>query len=478
MKLKKQAVSGIKITSVSTIVTIGLQFLRIVILTRFLDKSDFGLIAIISIVLGFTKIFSDLGFSVALMHKQNVTKREFSSIYWLNGSVNLLLFIILVSLAPFISQWYSEPLLLKLIPLMALQLIFASIGKLYAVQMQKEMNFFLISIRDIIGAFISLFVAFFAAYYGMGVYSIVIATLSNVLIVNFLNFFNEYKKLPITFHFSFAEARPFLKIGIFQTGAQILDFFASKLDIILISKFFGTADLGIYSLAKELVLKPVAIINKVVNSVSLPLFSKIQSDEVYLKKIYSIVIKSLTFVSFPLLAFFYACSVQIVTLFYGVNFKDVIPLFEILIFWSLVMAVINPSSALSIAKGKTNLNFYWTLIQIVFSTIIIVISSNYSIIAVAYGQDIIALISYYIYWRFVITKLIPLSFKEYFVMILPSFLIALISLVLTKFAMIWFTIDLYFIELVVFGSILFTSYMLLSWFFNRNTFFLLKSFKR
>lgn len=478
MQLKKQAISGVKLTTVSTIVTIGVQFLRIVILTRFLDKTDFGLVAIVLIVLGFTNLFSDLGFSVALMHKQDVTKKEFSSIYWLNGGVNFLLFIFLVAVTPLIAESYSEPILLKLIPLMGLQLIMVSFGKLYAVQMQKEFKFLLISVRDIIGAFISLLIAFLAACHGMGVYSIILSTLSNVFIVNLLNFFSEFRKFPVSFHFSFSEAKSFLKIGLFQTGAQILDFFSSKLDVILVSKFFGTADLGIYSLAKELVMKPIAILSKIVNSVSLPLFSKIQSDEVYLKKVYTTVIKSLTLITFPILALFFLCSEQVVTFFYGTSYKEVVPLFRILIFWSLVMAVSSPTSVLSIAKGKTNLNFYWTIILIFFNSIITIIASHFSITAVAYGLDISELISYYLYWKFVIRKLIPISFLEYFVMILPTLITAIVSLLLTRLVMLVISFDLYFVELIVFGGILAINYFTLSWFFNRKALILLKSFRQ
>jgi O-antigen/teichoic acid export membrane protein len=478
MELKHKVVSGIKFTTVSTVVTVGVQFFRIVILTRFIDKADFGLAAIVSIVLGFTNLFSDLGFSVALMHKQEVSKEEFSSIFWLNGGVNLSLFLVLLLASPMIASFYSYPVLNMLIPLMGLQLIFASFGKLYSVRMEKEFKFFFISIRDIVGAVISLAVAFFGAYFGMGVYSIIISTLSNVLIVNVLNFVSEYRAFPLTWHFSYDEAKGFLKIGMYQTGAQILDFFSSKLDIILISKFFGTADLGIYSLAKELVMKPIAILSKIVNSVSLPLFSKLQADDFALKYTYTIIIRSLTLVTFPILAFFFLCSEQVVTLFYGSKYNEVIPLFQILIFWCLVVAVSSPSSMLSIAKGKTNLNLYWTMILIFFNTIIIFTASYYSISSVAYGLNVSAALSYYLYWKYVINKLIPLSFREYFFMILPSLSVALISLLITIPITVVISIDMYFVELLVFGSILSFIYLTLTWLLNRKSLLLLFSFVR
>jgi O-antigen/teichoic acid export membrane protein len=470
MSLKQRVISGLKYSSLSTIVTTAAQFLRIVILTRFLEKSDFGLVAIVTLVLGFTNLFSDLGFSVALMHKQDVTRKEFSSIYWLNTVVNIFLFLVLCAISPFVARFYSETILSKLIPLLGCQLIIDSAGKLYAVQMQKEMKFKFISIRDIVGAAISLIIAVVAAWSGLGIYSIILSTLSNVLIVNVLNFISGYRNLPLVFHFSISETKGFLKIGLYQTGAQILDYFSYRIDILLIGKLFGTADLGIYNLAKELILKPVALINSVINKVSLPLFSHIQSDIVLLRSIYCKVLRSLTFVTIPVLTVLFLCSDQCITIVYGAKYADVTPLFEILILWGLGVAIVNPSSILIIARGETKLGFYWTIIRLAINTPVIVLASLVSLKTVAIGQDIIAISFTYFYWRYVINKMIPISFKEYFRLIIPTLLICIIGLAASKILMTFLTIDSAFLNLMFFGGIFTLFYLILSWLFNREMF--------
>lgn len=76
--IKKQAISGAQWMFVSTITTSIVQILRLSILTRFLEKSDFGIVAIMTFILGLTFTFTDLGFSSAIMYKQGLNRKEFS----------------------------------------------------------------------------------------------------------------------------------------------------------------------------------------------------------------------------------------------------------------------------------------------------------------------------------------------------------------------------------------------------------------
>ena len=76
MTLKKQVVKGFKWTSYSTIFVAGTALLKISILTRYLDKSDFGMMALITFVLGFMELFNDMGLSSAILHRQDITKKS------------------------------------------------------------------------------------------------------------------------------------------------------------------------------------------------------------------------------------------------------------------------------------------------------------------------------------------------------------------------------------------------------------------
>ena len=81
MHLSKTA-SGFGWTSISTIVNGLTQVLRLSILSRFLTKEDFGIVTIITFILGLTQVFSDLGFSAAIMSEKQLKGNSFNAVYW------------------------------------------------------------------------------------------------------------------------------------------------------------------------------------------------------------------------------------------------------------------------------------------------------------------------------------------------------------------------------------------------------------
>ena len=124
MSIAKKATKGVKWTTLSTITIALCGILKISILARFLETSDFGLMALVTFVLGFMDLFMDMGLTSAILHKQNISREEYNSLYWLNVVFSLLLFFAILLLSPIVSDFYNEPRLMELLPLMGLGIIF------------------------------------------------------------------------------------------------------------------------------------------------------------------------------------------------------------------------------------------------------------------------------------------------------------------------------------------------------------------
>jgi PST family polysaccharide transporter/teichuronic acid exporter len=159
MSLSKKAVVGTMWTSGSSVISALIQILRLSILTRFLDKSDFGLVAIVVLVLGFTHIFTDLGISVSLFSRKDISKKEYSSLYWVSLLLSVFLYIIIFSSSFLISNFYHLPELNKLIPIMGFDLIITTAGRQFRVFKQKDLQFKSLAVIDIISLLISLVIA-------------------------------------------------------------------------------------------------------------------------------------------------------------------------------------------------------------------------------------------------------------------------------------------------------------------------------
>lgn len=400
-------------TSISTAVTLVATFARVMILTRFLEKSDFGVVSIINMVIGLCTTFTDLGFASVIMYKQKLTDREFSSLFWTQLILFSFIYLILWAGAPLFSSFYEEPTLSVLIPIASLSVICQAFGKLYDSVLQKQYQFKLLAFRNILSNFASLILAGWMAWVGYGVYSLVCSTLCQAIILNVWNFLSGFKIQKVRFLYDFKEILPLIKMGIYQTGTRILDFFSNKLDVMIIGKLLGTEALGLYDLAKELVFKLVDFIRTVVSKVALPILSNNNSDDDAVRTKFLMITKTVATLCIPICVTVAVFSEDVVHIVYGESFIDMAPLVSIFSVITMFTSISSFFDMLGIAKGRTDLNFRNTIYRVLMTTPMILVCSLWSITAVAIGQLIVTLCMVVVVWRVVVQKTYPMSFKEY-----------------------------------------------------------------
>lgn len=184
MSLFKTAMQGMMWTTASTVIRSIVSLLQISILTSFLSKEDFGVVAICNLFIGFSHIFLDMGISVGILHKQDITKNQFSSLFWLNIFSGVLLTCILCCISPLVAKAYNDPILVNLLILLSLTVFFSSIGAQHRTVQQKLMRFRYISFVEIATSFLTLGVAVYLVMNGYGVYSLIYSTMFNALFSN------------------------------------------------------------------------------------------------------------------------------------------------------------------------------------------------------------------------------------------------------------------------------------------------------
>src|SRR5690606_13801002 len=128
-------------------------------------------------------------------------------------------------------------------------------------------------------------------------YALVYSALIQYGINNGAYFILGIKKNPVLFHYDYSETKPFLKIGVYQVGGQIINYFNRDLDVLIIGKFFGADILGGYSLAKQLVRRPISIIDPVINKVAISILPRYQSNNVLLLQYFNSLIRNLSIIN-------------------------------------------------------------------------------------------------------------------------------------------------------------------------------------
>lgn len=373
MSLKKQAVGGVKWTTASTVIVTILQLAQMSILARFLEPGDFGLMAIMMVVIGFSQAFQDMGISNAIIQRKEISHTQLSSLYWLNIIAGAVLTLIVIAIAPLVAMFYEEPRITSLMILLSSTFILVAIGNQYRVLCQKNLNFRTMEIINVSTSAVSFIVAAVMAYKGYGVLTLVWAMITQAALSSLLFLWiglKHYHKPSLVYRHS--ELEGFYGFGMYQMGERSINYISANADKILIGKLVGINAVGFYNLAWQLIIFPLSKINPIINKVAFPVYSKVQNDPATLNRYYTLNVKLLSLVTMPLLAFLMFFSSEVVGLVFGEGWDTTASLLPILALVGILKALGNPGGALILAKGRADVGFWWNIVWAI--TIVVALS--------------------------------------------------------------------------------------------------------
>jgi len=391
MSLKQKSITGVKWTSLSVVINAITQLLQISILARYLEIEAFGLVAIVMVVIGFSQTFVDLGMSSAIIHKQDVSINQLSTLYWLNILSAIIVFGVIVLIAPYIAGFYNNLELINLIILTSITIVIQSFGKQFFVLFEKELQFNIIAKIDIFATISGLIFAILLAINNFGVYSLIYPLILTMSIKSILQIYFGLKYHKPKFYFNIYEVKEFIIFGLYQMANGIVNYFNSQFDIIIIGKIFGSETLGLYSIIKQLVMRPAQIINPVVTRVAFPVMAKVQKDTDKLKEIYLKIINILSTINFSVYISMIILAPEIITIFLGEKWLHGIEIFQILSLYALFRSTGNPIGSLVLAKGKPQYEMFWNIGSFFIIPITLYVSSSYGILGVCWGWLILTI---------------------------------------------------------------------------------------
>ena len=361
MSLRQSAVSGVKWTTLSTVVIAALQLVQLTFLARLLKPSDFGLMAMTMVVIGFAQAYADMGVSAALVHRQDITRQQLSSLYWLNISAGAAVFFVIWMASPLVVMFFHEPLLYRLLPVSAIGVLILSAGQQFHWLLEKDLRFNLLAKQDVCANIVAVLVTVTCAYLGEGVWSLVWGGLTGSVLKSALLIWAGWAKWPPSLHFRRDDLRGYLSFGLYQMGERSINYFNSRVDQLLIGSLLGAQELGYYNFAFNLVMQPVNTINPILTRVAFPVFARMQNDMDGLRQNYIKIVKMLCTVNAPLLFGFGAVAPLLVPLVFGTQWLPAILLIQILTLYGFLRSSGNPIGSLLLAKGRADLGFRWNL---------------------------------------------------------------------------------------------------------------------
>jgi O-antigen/teichoic acid export membrane protein len=412
--LRKIALTGSTWTSLSKGCSILFYFLRLSVLSRFLDPDDFGLIAIVMIFATFCQVFSDMGISAAIVHRHDANRDELSSLYWLNIFSGFTVFLIFITSVPITSLFFEDSRLSHLLFLISPIFIITSFGQQFKFILQREFHFRTLSLIDFFAVVFNTFFTIVMVFSGYGVFSIILGTLSESIIRSFLLCYIGFHKWKPKFRFYFEEVRNFLKFGVFQMGDRGLNYIGWQIDKLIMGRILGPSALGTYNIAYTLAIYPLQAISPIINQVVFPIFSQIQFENDKLEKGYAEVISIISIVMMPLYVGMFVVSEPLILVFFGDKWIEAIPFLKLLSILGIFYSIGNPISNLLLSKGRSDIGFYLNCIVFILYSISVFIGSFYGV-----NYIILSMIIVHIFFLFpleyiVRLKLVNMSFISYY----------------------------------------------------------------
>ncbi|NDL66012.1 lipopolysaccharide biosynthesis protein [Acerihabitans arboris] len=421
--IKKQAMWLFSATCFSAV----LQIIQLGVVARTLTTKELGIVAIINSILSIAMVLQDMGMSSYLIHRQQLTSREQSTIFWVNAMLGAITAALLVLIALPISWFYKIPELSALITLTSLNFLILGLLSQYQAHYIKAKRAILLSRIEMFAKLISVAFTIALLYFTpLKASAIILGLFFNAVIRFLCMLWYADKDWHPTFEFSYDTFKAALRYGSFQLGSQIINQLRTQADSLLIGKFLGAEILGIYSLAKDLILQPLKLISPVINRLALPRFAERQNSHTEMINFYLRSSRIICIISAIMFLLIGLLSPVVVRILYGANHQQVAQLIP----YMLLLGVLRPmgglTGAISQANGKTHVEFYWNIIA---------------------GVIMITIMSAALFWHDIVYMAIALSFSQVAIsfFVYPFFIKPIVNVAFYPYMKTWFPATLLFI---------------------------------
>ena len=422
--IRKKAIRGVVWSAVEKFSRQGLMTLFTILIARQLSPSDYGLVAMLSIFLIIAQVFVDSGFVEALIQKQDRTETDFSTTFWFNIGVALLVYIALLLFSPLIAGFYDEPLLGELLPWMALVFVINAFRTVQQAKLNIAMDFRRQAWISIIAISVSGGAGLWMAYNGFGVWTLV----WQPLLQNFLNVLLLWISagwMP-SLVFSGRSFKNLFGFGSKLLMSRTLNAVYTQGSFLLVGKFFSPSAAGLYSQSTQMTSFIPAAISDVVARVAYPIECELQGNDGELQRRFFQMLRMTCFILFPLMMGIAALAEPAVRLLLTEKWLDAVPLMRILCFAYVWWPASNMSWQLLNAKHRSDYGLKSEIIKRIVGIVILLFSFFGGIQMVCVGIMIYSIVDIYVLTLFTKRILDKVTFVEEMKVLLPILVNAMV----------------------------------------------------
>ncbi|MCI7309444.1 MAG: lipopolysaccharide biosynthesis protein [Prevotella sp.] len=421
--IKEQTISGVIWKFFEKFSIHFIVFIQSIIMARLLSPSDYGLIGMVTILNGICATLVDAGLTNALIRKKKATSQDFSTVFVFNVVMNLLMAGVMVICAPFLADFYSQPILKNIIYLFAVQGFSGALLAVQGAKMITNLQFKTLGLINVITTIATGIVSITLAFTGWGVYALVIPNI--VMIYIRFGLYYYYQHWFPGFYFSKESFTELFGYGSRILASNLLNVIFGNIYSIIIGKKFSAASLGYYTRGEGYATLPSSVINDVIKNVTFPVLSKIQDNIHELTTAYRRMLRITVLCLFPLMILLVVLAHPLVVIMISDKWVNCIVFLQILCFSAMLQPVVSLAHNLLQIKGRSDVFLRITILQKLMLIVIVLATVPLGIIYMCVGSVLLAYLTFIVNCYY-IKKEINLGYIEQLKDLLPSFFLSLI----------------------------------------------------
>lgn len=462
--LKEKSVKGIIWSAIDNFSRQGIQLVITLVIARMLMPSDYGLIAMVWIFVDISNKIVDSGFSNALIQKKNRNQSDFSTVFYFNVVVGVVIYLIILFAAPFIASFYNVPELSLILKILPLVVIFNSLGVVQKTILIINLDFKRLAKISVISVLISGTMAIYMAYDGCGVWTLVTQQIIVSLITLTLLWYTSSWHPFLTF--STKSFRLLFGFGSKLMIGAIIHSLYTNLYSLIIGKVFNASQLGLFNRANSIAQLPADNITTVFERVSYPIECELQDDNERLCVAFFKFIRMASFILFPIMMCLVSIATPLVKLVLTDKWLPCVPFLQLICIANMFLPIMRMNWNLLNAKHRSDYSLKAEIIKKIVAFSILFATFRFGVFYMCIGMIAYSIADWFIITRYTRKVVHQVTMGRQVVVLAPIMFMGVISSVAGYSVQVFLTN----VWLQLFGGtiVFVTIYLLLSKMMNRN----------
>jgi O-antigen/teichoic acid export membrane protein len=347
-------ISNVRWVGVSQAVKIASQLLAVLVLSRMLNPTAFGLVAMATVVTNFANLIRDMGTAAAVIERGKLDAAIISAAFWFSVLASAAVGAAVALLSPILALFFRRPDLAPLLCLVAISFPIAGSTTAQQALLERESRFAVVGRIEILSNVTGLFAAIVGAYLGMGAYSIAMQTVVTAA-MSAVQLWLATGWRPGRPRQLFAGITEIWKFSGGLVGFNLINYLGRNADGMIIGRLLGAPALGVYSLAYRVMLFPVQNFTFVISRALFPVLSRRRESVDAVRDLYLRALGAIAIFTMPLMVGMLMTRDLFVEVVLGQKWATV----SILLAWlapvGLIQSLVSSTGVVFMSRGRTRL---------------------------------------------------------------------------------------------------------------------------